>query len=206
MDTKSLFRSITIAASILLLFVIYKVGGVVIALVYFAVVFILFLLYLMNQNPRLLLKLNLERFSRAISTKFDDFGGFFSGEGLYLKVPVGFREVNSWAGTELEIYCRPGVFSLAFSGKIVYPSERTVIRPGVVALNSSASALFLHKELSDNEILDILEELRKAARIVESGNRPYKSIKADGNLRLLAAALFVILAVACVFMVIRATH
>jgi hypothetical protein len=186
---KTALKAFTLAASIVLLFGIYRIGGVAVALSYFAVVFVSFLFYLLSQNPRLLLKLNLQRFSRAINTKFEDTGGFFYAEGSYQNMPVGFREVSGWSGTTLEVYCRPERFSLKFYGQRIFPSERTEVKPGVIAL-SYGHDLFQKKELSDNDILDILEEFRKASRVVESGSEPYRLAAPEGRLPLIAAGLF----------------
>lgn len=199
--TRTGLKASTIMFSILLLFVIYKIGGVVVALVYFGVIFVLMLLYFMSQNSRLMLKLNLEKFSKAISCRFEDYGGAFASEGTYLKMPVGFREVTTWKGTELEVYCRPAVFNAQLSGKKVYPSPRTVVKPGVVCLQN-AGELFFGKELNGLQITEMLEELKKAAAVVETGNQPYR-IETSGGIYWYLALVFTTLLFASLFLVFR---
>ena len=173
MSARSFFTGVIISVSILTLYIIYRVGGLPGTGLYLAALSCIFIFFFLSQRSRATLALNLSKFSKAIGAGFDDSGGLFIAEGRYCSVPFGFRETNFTGMSTLEVYCRPPRVSDNFAGESVRPSENTVLRSGRVVLNGAAG-VFSRKELSDNDILGILEDLRKAARVAETGTTPYK--------------------------------
>jgi hypothetical protein len=173
MRTRFFFTAVIISASILTLYIIYRAGGLPGTGLYLAAISAIFIFFFLTQRSRARLARNLAKFARAINARFDDSGGLFNGEGQYCSIPVGFKEANFRGRSGFEVYCRPTKVSGDFEGQFVCPSENTVLAQGRVCL-SAASGVFSKKELSDNDILAILEELRKAARVAETGTMPYK--------------------------------
>jgi hypothetical protein len=178
MRTKAFFTGVIIAASIVTLYIIYRSGGLPGIGLYLAALSAIFIFFFLSQRSRAMLASNLAKLAKAINAPFDDNGALFNGEGQYCAVPVGFREINLRGWSSLDVYCSPAHVSGNFDGESVRPSQNTVLRQGRVFLDASAAGAFSKKEFSGNDILEILEDLRKAARVAETGTTPYKRSRA----------------------------
>jgi len=204
MKTKSFFAGVIISVSVITLYMVYRAGIIFGTVLYLSVLFFILAFFFVSRNSRVVLVRNLAKFARNINARFDDNGGLFIGEGRYCQLPVGFKESNFRGKSSLEVYCKPEKLSGSFEGEFVSPTRNTVLRAGLVSLGG-ASGIFSKKELSDNDIIDILEELRKAARVAETGTMPYKQVRARkiiGTLAVLAAVLFL----SCLLLLFKLLH